>query len=85
MNKKKKILFFHFDLQGGGAEKVLVNLLNHLNPEKYDITLQTIFGAGPNVNSLPSHILPKQIEMRPIFLALATEPPRDPHHTELVA
>ncbi len=56
MNKKKKILFFHFDLQGGGAEKVLVNLLNHLNPEKYDITLQTIFGAGPNVNSLPSHI-----------------------------
>ena len=53
---KKKILFFHFDLKGGGAEKVLVNLLNHLNPDKYDITLQTIFGVGPNLNYLSKHI-----------------------------
>lgn len=53
---KKRILFFHFDLQGGGAEKVLINLLNHLDPEKYDITLQTIFGAGPNVKDIPSHV-----------------------------
>lgn len=53
---KKKILFFHFDLGGGGAEKVLVNLLNHLNPEKYDITLQTIFGVGPNLKDLNSNV-----------------------------
>ncbi|MBR0024029.1 MAG: glycosyltransferase [Muribaculaceae bacterium] len=56
MNNKKKILFFHFDLKGGGAEKVLVNLVNHLNPEKYDITVQTIFGVGPNLKYLSKHI-----------------------------
>ena len=51
MNKKKKILFFHFDLGGGGAEKVLVNLVNNLNPDKYDITLYTVFNYGVYKNS----------------------------------
>ena len=54
--KKKKILFVHFDLQGGGAEKVLVTLLNQLSRDKYDITLQTIFGVGPNLNDIPKDI-----------------------------
>lgn len=45
---KKKILFFHFNLGGGGAEKVLVNLLNQLDLSKYDITLFTLFGDGVN-------------------------------------
>lgn len=53
---KKKILFFHFDLQGGGAEKVLTNLLNNLSPEKYDITLQTLFGVGPNLKAIPQYV-----------------------------
>lgn len=55
-DKKQKLLFFHFDLGGGGAEKVLVNLVNNLDPEKYDITLQTIFGKGKNRNLLGSHV-----------------------------
>lgn len=56
MSKKKKILFFHFDLQGGGAERVLINLLKHLNLNKYDVTLKTIFRHGPFLNSLPKGI-----------------------------
>ncbi len=32
----------------GGAEKVLVNLVNNLDKNKYDITLQTIFDVGVN-------------------------------------
>mgnify|MGYP002624188519 CR=1 FL=1 len=52
----KKILIFHFDLQGGGAEKVLVNLLNNLDLGKYDVTLQTIFGIGPNVKDIPQNV-----------------------------
>ena len=31
---KKRILFFIPTLGGGGAEKVLVNLVNNLNPQK---------------------------------------------------
>ena len=45
---KKRILFFIPTLGGGGAEKVLVNLVNNLNPQKYDITVQTIFDYGVN-------------------------------------
>lgn len=43
---KKRILFFIPDLRSGGAEKVLVNLLNHLNRNKYEISLLTLFDEG---------------------------------------
>lgn len=52
----KRILFFHPDLRGGGAEKVLVDLLNKLDTNKYDITLFTIFQEGVNRNNLHSQI-----------------------------
>lgn len=52
----KKILFIHPDLKGGGAEKVLVDLLNALPKEKYDITLFTIFEEGVNRKKLDSNI-----------------------------
>lgn len=53
---KKKILIFHYNLQAGGAERVLVYLLKYLSREKYDVTLKTIFGAGPYVKSVPKDI-----------------------------
>lgn len=59
---KKKVLFFHFDLGGGGAENVLVNLLNNLDKTKYDITLHTIFGVGVNLSRLD-----KSIKFRCVF------------------
>ncbi|WP_224076582.1 glycosyltransferase [Planococcus chinensis] len=52
----KKILFTIPNLDGGGAEKVLVTLLNNLNPKKYDITLFTIFDEGVNKNYLNKNI-----------------------------
>lgn len=53
---KKKILFLIFNLGGGGAEKVLVQLVNALDPERYDITVQTIFNVGVNNDSLNPNI-----------------------------
>lgn len=64
--KKIKILFFHFDLGNGGAEKVLINLLNNLNPQKYDITLRTIF-SGDNISLLSSNIKFKPLFNRKAF------------------
>ena len=46
--KKLKILFFIPHLMHGGAEKVLVNLVNNLDKNKYDITLQVLFDVGVN-------------------------------------
>jgi len=43
-----KVLFLIHDLGAGGAEKVLVNLVNHMDSTKYDITVMALFGGGVN-------------------------------------
>ena len=45
---KTKILFLIHDLAHGGAEKVLVNLVNNMDKTKYDITVMTLFDVGVN-------------------------------------
>lgn len=52
----KKVLFFIPNLSVGGAEKVLVNLVNNMDNSKFDITVQTLFGGGVNEQFLKSHI-----------------------------
>lgn len=53
---KTKILFCHFDLGNGGAEKVLINLLRSLDYGKYDVTLYLLFKHGVNLPTLPSDV-----------------------------
>ena len=53
---RKRILFLIPNLKHGGAEKVLVNLVNNLDSEKYDITLQTLFDVGVHKKNLKPHI-----------------------------
>lgn len=53
---KKNILFLINNLGSGGAEKVLVNLVNHLDKEKYSITLRTLINQGENKQSLSNAI-----------------------------
>ena len=52
----KKVLFLIHDLGGGGAEKVLVNLVNNLDSTKFDITVMTLFDIGINRQYLAPHI-----------------------------
>lgn len=44
----KTILFLIPSLGGGGAERVLVNLVNNLDKSKYQISVQTLFDLGVN-------------------------------------
>ncbi|MBQ7373249.1 MAG: glycosyltransferase [Clostridia bacterium] len=44
----KKILFLIHDLSHGGAEKVLVNLVNNIDKTKFDVTVMALFGGGVN-------------------------------------
>ncbi len=53
---KKSILFLIPTLGGGGAERVLVNLVNNMDREKYDITVQTLFDVGINRGLLKKHV-----------------------------
>lgn len=52
----KKILFLIHDLGGGGAEKVLVNLVNNMNHEMFDITVMALFGGGVNEKRLSPNV-----------------------------
>lgn len=54
--KLKKILFFIHDLGPGGAEKVLVNLVNNMDQTKFDITVMTLFDVGVNKKFLEKNI-----------------------------
>ncbi len=52
----KKILFFIPNLSHGGAEKVLVNLVNNLDTSVFDITVQVLFPNGVNEQFLNENI-----------------------------
>lgn len=41
-----KVLFFIPNLAHGGAERVLVNLVNHMDHKEFDVTVQTMFDVG---------------------------------------
>lgn len=43
-----KVLFVIPNLGHGGAEKVLVNLVNHMDKKKFDITVMTLYDCGVN-------------------------------------
>ena len=61
----KKILFLIHDLGHGGAEKVLVNLVNNMDPKQFDITVMALFGGGVNAQFLKPHIRYRVVFPRP--------------------
>ena len=52
----KNLLFVIHTLDGGGAEKVLINLVNNLPREKYKITVASVFDGGVNKQFLKNDI-----------------------------
>lgn len=52
----KKVLFLIHDLGQGGAEKVLVNLVNNLDSSLFDITVMSLFAGGVNEQFLKPEI-----------------------------
>ncbi len=57
-----KILFLIHDLGHGGAEKVLVNLVNNMDRTKFDISVTALFGGGVN-----ERFLAPDIKYRAVF------------------
>lgn len=61
-----KILFLIHDLCHGGAEKVLVNLVNNMDRSKFDITVMALFDVGVNRQFLKEHITYKSCFRHPV-------------------
>ena len=57
----KKILFLIHDLGAGGAEKVLVNLVNNMDRSKFEIHVTALFGGGINEQFLQDSLKCLQI------------------------
>lgn len=57
----KKVLFLIHDLRGGGAEKVLVNLVNNMDYSKFDVTVMSLFDVGENKKALRHEVHYKSI------------------------
>ena len=79
----KKILFLIHDLGNGGAEKVMISLVNHLDRNKYDTTVIALFGGGVNERFLAPHIhfhtvFPRSIPGNSKWMKLLS--PRRLHH-----
>lgn len=53
---KKKILFTTFNLGIGGIEKCLVNLVNSLDKDKYDITIYLQVKEGEYLKDVDNHV-----------------------------
>ena len=56
MGKKKKVLFLLEAFDKGGIEKVTLDIVNHLDPEKYDITVQTFWYGGHCQSQVAAHV-----------------------------
>ena len=70
-----KILFLIHDLGQGGAEKVLVNLVNNMDRSKFDISVTVLFGGGVNEQFLAPDIhfrsvFPKEVPGNSKFMKL---------------
>ena len=74
---KYKILFLIHDLGQGGAEKVLVNLVNNMDRSKFDISVTALFGGGVNEQFLAKDIhfysvFPKEVPGNSKLMKLLT-------------
>lgn len=56
MKNKKKLLFCIDTLGGGGAEKLLIDILKRLSPKQYTIALFIIHKTGIYFDVIPSHV-----------------------------
>lgn len=61
--KKIKILFRHRSMEMGGVEKVLLSLLNNLDPDKFEMTVCLTLNQGKLRDEIPGHV--RKIHLTP--------------------
>lgn len=67
----KRILFIMESMCGGGAEKVLTNLLHNFDSSKYHISLLLLNASGPNICLIPNYVEVISLNSKNSFLVRA--------------
>lgn len=65
-NPKIKVLFRHRSMEMGGVEKVMLSLLNNLDPQKFEMTVCLNLNQGELRDEFPAHV-------RKVFLTKGKE------------
>ncbi len=53
---RRKVLIIHESLDGGGAERVLVDLLRHMDHSRVEVTLLLVYGRGVYLDQVPGEV-----------------------------
>ena len=53
---KKKILFIMNSMDGGGAERILIDVLRNFDYDRYEVDLVLIYGVGVYMEDIPSQV-----------------------------
>lgn len=61
---KRRILFAVPNLNGGGAERVMVNILRTLDPQQYDITLLLVDRIGVFFDLVPDYVNLQSLDVK---------------------
>lgn len=61
---KKKVCFIIPDLEGGGAERVLLTLLKHIDKNQFEVELLTFKDRGVYLNQLPSDVKYESLHLK---------------------
>lgn len=65
--QKKKIMFIIPSLVGGGAERVMMNLITHLERSRYDISLVLFEKKGKYLSSIPAYTKVYDLKRKNIY------------------
>jgi glycosyltransferase involved in cell wall biosynthesis len=72
---KRKILFMLINMNVGGTEKALLNMISEIPREEYDITVLMLEEYGGFLNSIPSHVQIKYLNDYKNIKYILNEPP----------
>lgn len=82
--KKKKVVIIIPSLRGGGAERVMANIVRHLDKEKFEIKLMLLKKEGSYINLIPDYVAVIDLDVsraRYAFIKLIKELNRYRPHT----
>lgn len=66
--KKIKLLFIMPSMGGGGAERVLINLLNQIDFNEYDVDLILLMNKGKLWSNIPKQVTKRNLGFSPLYL-----------------
>ncbi|GGP14031.1 glycosyltransferase [Oceanobacillus neutriphilus] len=73
---KTKMIFMLINMNIGGTEKALLNMIAEMPEQKYDITILMLEKYGGFLNAIPSHVNVEYVTEYPAVKGMLTNPPK---------